>query len=119
MTSKADRTTYLLTKYDRRVPRYTSYPTALQFTPAVQGDSYRAWLGDLDPALPLSLYFHIPFCDSLCWFCGCHTKVVRRYAPIAAYLEVLLRELDLVADLLPGRRKVCHVHLGGGTPTIL
>ncbi len=53
MTRKADRTTNLLTKYDRRVPRYTSYPTALQFTPAVQGDSYRAWLGDLDPALPL------------------------------------------------------------------
>ena len=124
MTRKTDRAARLLARYDRRVPRYTSYPTAVQFTPAVQGDRYRAWLGDLDPALPLSLYFHIPFCDSLCWFCGCHTKVVRRYAPIAAYLELLLRELDRVADLLPGsvetgRHKVCHVHLGGGTPTIL
>ncbi len=124
MTRKTDRAHGLLAKYDRRVPRYTSYPTAVQFTPAVQGDRYRAWLGDLDPALPLSLYFHIPFCDSLCWFCGCHTTVVRRYAPIAAYMELLLRELDRVADLLPGsvkagRHKVCHIHLGGGTPTIL
>ncbi len=119
MTKPTNRTLSLLAKYDRRVPRYTSYPTAVQFTPAVRGDRYRAWLGGLDPALPLSLYFHIPFCDSLCWFCGCHTKVVRRYAPIAAYLDLLLRELDGVADLLPGRHKVCHVHLGGGTPTIL
>jgi len=119
MTKKTDRGASLLAKYDRRVPRYTSYPTAPQFTSAVRGDSYRAWLAGLDPSLPLSLYFHIPFCDSLCWFCGCHTKVVRRYAPIAAYMELLLRELDLVADLLPGRHKVCHIHLGGGTPTIL
>ncbi|MEE8455599.1 MAG: oxygen-independent coproporphyrinogen III oxidase [Limibaculum sp.] len=124
MMTKTDRAAGLLAKYDRRVPRYTSYPTAVQFTPAVQGDRYRVWLGGLDPALPLSLYIHIPFCDSLCWFCGCNTKVVRRYAPIAAYMELLLRELDLVADLLPGsgdngRHKVCHVHLGGGTPTIL
>ncbi|MCH8925957.1 MAG: oxygen-independent coproporphyrinogen III oxidase [Proteobacteria bacterium] len=109
----------LLAKYGRRVPRYTSYPTAPQFAPKVRAADYRAWLGGLDPALPLSLYFHIPFCDSLCWFCGCHTKVVRRYAPIAAYLELLLGEMDRVADLLPGRHRVCHVHLGGGTPTIL
>ena len=119
MTKKTDRASSLLAKYDRRVPRYSSYPSAVQFTPAEQGERYRAWLGDLDRALPLSLYFHIPFCDSLCWFCGCHTKVVRRYAPIGAYLDLLVRELDLVADLLPGRHKVCHVHLGGGTPTIL
>ncbi len=101
------------------MPPYTSYPTAVQLTPAVQGDRYRAWLGEPGPTPPLSLYFHIPFCDNLCWFCGCHTKVVRRYAPIATYLDLLLRELDLVADRLPGRHRVCHVHLGGGTPTIL
>ncbi len=109
----------LLAKYDRRVPRYTSYPTALQFAPTVGTKVYRGWLATLDPELPLSLYVHIPFCDSLCWFCGCHTKIVWRYEPIAAYLELLLREVDRVADLLDGRRKVCHVHLGGGTPTIL
>lgn len=113
----------LLAKYDQRVPRYTSYPTAPQFGPGVRAAAYRAWLAALDPALPLSLYLHIPFCDSLCWFCGCHTKIVRRYAPVAAYLDVLLREIDLVADVLSQmhqqKRGVCHIHLGGGTPTIL
>ncbi len=109
----------LLAKYDQRVPRYTSYPTAPQFHAGVDAGSYRAWLSGLDRALPLSLYLHIPFCDSLCWFCGCHTKVVRRYDPVAAYFDVLLREIDLVAELLGPGRRVCHIHLGGGTPTIL
>ncbi len=109
----------LLAKYDRRVPRYTSYPTAPQFHPGVQAAAYRDWLAELDPALPLSLYVHIPYCDSLCWFCGCHTKIVRRYEPVTAYLGLLLREIDLVAGLLGTKRKVCHIHLGGGTPTIL
>ena len=109
----------LLAKYDQRVPRYTSYPTAPRFHAGVDAGSYRAWLSGLDRALPLSLYLHIPFCDSLCWFCGCHTKVVRRYDPVAAYLDLLLREIDLVAELLGPGRRVCHIHLGGGTPTIL
>ncbi len=107
------------TKYDQRVPRYTSYPTAPHFSPMVTAETYRQWLTDLDPASPLSLYLHIPFCDSLCWFCGCHTKIVRRHTPIGAYLEVLLKEIELVADLLGPRREVSHLHLGGGTPTIL
>jgi oxygen-independent coproporphyrinogen-3 oxidase len=85
----------------------------------VTAETYRQWLTDLDPASPLSLYLHIPFCDSLCWFCGCHTKIVRRHTPIGAYLEVLLKEIELVADLLGPRREVSHLHLGGGTPTIL
>ena len=119
MTQNRAMTQGLLAKYDRRVPRYTSYPTAPQFTPNLRAANYRVWLGGLEPALPLSLYLHIPFCDSLCWFCGCHTKVVRRYEPISAYLKLLLAEVDRVAELLAGRHKVCHVHLGGGTPTIL
>ena len=109
----------LLAKYDQRVPRYTSYPTAPHFGPAVGAADYRRWLSELDPHLPLSLYVHIPFCDSLCWFCGCHTKIVRRYAPVARYLDLLLDEIDMVADLLGARRGACHVHLGGGTPTML
>ncbi|MCH7794675.1 MAG: radical SAM protein, partial [Proteobacteria bacterium] len=109
----------LLAKYDQRVPRYTSYPTAPHFRPKVKAAAYRQWLTELDPGLPLSLYIHIPFCDSLCWFCGCHTKIVRRHAPIGTYLEVLLKEIELVADLLGPRREVSHLHLGGGTPTIL
>ena len=109
----------VLAKYDQRVPRYTSYPTAPHFSPKVTAETYRQWLTELDPASPLSLYLHIPFCDSLCWFCGCHTKIVRRHAPIGAYLEALLKEIELVADLLGPGRKVSHLHLGGGTPTIL
>lgn len=109
----------LLRRYDQRVPRYTSYPTAPHFNSGVGEAVYRQWLAELDPGLPLSLYVHVPFCDSLCWFCGCHTKIVRRYAPVATYLELLLREIELVAGALTGRRRVCHLHLGGGTPTIL
>src|SRR5512132_2255016 len=69
-------------KYDLRVPRYTSYPTAPHFGPAIDGARYRDWLGELDPAVPVSLYVHIPFCDEMCWFCGCYTKIVNRYEPI-------------------------------------
>ncbi|MFQ5774367.1 MAG: oxygen-independent coproporphyrinogen III oxidase [Kiloniellaceae bacterium] len=109
----------LLSKYDLRVPRYTSYPTAPHFGPAVGARAYGRWLAELDPGLPLSLYLHVPFCDSLCWFCGCHTKIVRRYEPVAGYLVQLRREIELVADALGTRRRVCHIHLGGGTPTII
>jgi oxygen-independent coproporphyrinogen-3 oxidase len=109
----------LLTKYARQVPRYTSYPTALQFDQDVDGGVYRGWLGAIPPEVPLSLYFHIPFCASMCWFCGCHARVVNAYRPIAGYLEAVMRELDSVADLLEGERHAAHVHWGGGTPTIL
>lgn len=106
-------------KYDLRVPRYTSYPTAPHFNDKVNGGMYREWLGALDRDTPLSLYFHIPFCDSMCWFCGCYTKIVKRYEPVKEYLDTLLREIDLVADALPGRFKAKHVHWGGGSPTML
>ena len=109
----------LLTKYARRVPRYTSYPTALQFDQDVDGGVYRHWLEAVPPEAPLSLYLHIPFCDSMCWFCGCHTRVVNAYKPIALYLEALMREVDLVADTLEDERRAAHIHWGGGTPTIL
>ncbi|HUO91720.1 MAG TPA: oxygen-independent coproporphyrinogen III oxidase [Rhizomicrobium sp.] len=102
-----------------RIPRYTSYPTAPHFHAGVTADTYRFWLDALDPAIPLSLYFHIPFCDTLCWFCGCHTTVVNRYAPITAYLEMLLREIDLVAGIVGTGRTVRHIHWGGGSPTLL
>ena len=106
-------------KYDRPVPRYTSYPTAPHFHDGVEAGVYGDWLSRLAPGTPLSLYLHIPYCDSLCWFCGCHTKVTRRYEPLAAYVETLLREIELVAARLPGRAPVTHVHWGGGSPTLL
>lgn len=111
--------TNLATKYDLKVPRYTSYPTAPHFSDAVNGEIYKNWLSELDPAQALSLYFHIPFCDEMCWFCGCYTKIVARYDPIAAYMETLLKEVDLVADALPDRFQARHLHWGGGSPTML
>ncbi|MDP7651387.1 MAG: oxygen-independent coproporphyrinogen III oxidase [Rhodospirillales bacterium] len=109
----------LATKYDLRVPRYTSYPTAPHFTEAVDGAVYRRWLTELSPDLDLSLYFHIPYCDTLCWFCGCYTKIVRRYEPVARYLDMLLDEIDLVADTLGERFRARHLHWGGGSPTLI
>lgn len=109
----------LADRYDLRVPRYTSYPTAPHFGPDVSAGTYGAWLAALEPGTPLSLYFHIPFCDSMCWFCGCYTKVVQRYEPVRAYLDVLSAEIDLVAAALRGRFGARHLHWGGGSPTLL
>jgi len=109
----------LLEKYDRQVPRYTSYPTAPHFGAAIDGGVYAEWLDQVPADQALSLYLHIPFCDTLCWFCGCNTKLVARYAPVAAYLDILAMEIDRVASALGPRRPVGHIHWGGGTPTIL
>lgn len=111
--------TDLATKYDLRLPRYTSYPTAPHFTPAVGAGTYARWLGELDPRTKLSLYLHIAYCAQMCWFCGCNTQATRHYAPVAAYLDCLWREVGLVADRLPGRMGVSHIHFGGGSPSIL
>ncbi|MBK8176176.1 MAG: oxygen-independent coproporphyrinogen III oxidase [Rhodospirillales bacterium] len=106
-------------KYDLRVPRYTSYPTAPHFGDDVGEADYRAWLAEIEPGTPLSLYVHIPFCDEMCWFCGCYTKIVARYEPIAAYLLSLHQEIALVADALPDRLPIRHLHWGGGSPSML
>lgn len=119
MAIMADRVADCAGLFDRRVPRYTSYPTAPQFHAGIGQAAYGRWLAELAPEATASLYLHVPFCDSLCWFCGCHTKIVRRYEPVAAYLETLIRELDLVAGVIGRRQKVTHIHWGGGTPTIL
>ena len=109
----------LLTKYARAVPRYTSYPTAVQFKPDLGADTYAAWLGAIAPDASLSLYLHIPFCKELCWYCGCHTAVARSAGPIDDYVETLLTEIDLVGDAIGGRRRVSALHFGGGSPNIL
>jgi oxygen-independent coproporphyrinogen III oxidase len=103
----------------RAVPRYTSYPTAPHFRPDFEAEAYVRWLAATDPAQPISLYLHVPFCKQMCWYCGCNMKLAARYAPIAAYVDDLIREIELVAAALPARMQVAHLHWGGGTPTAL
>lgn len=101
------------------VPRYTSYPTVPHFEEGVSAETYAGWLESLDVDRPVSLYLHVPFCRQICWYCGCNMKLANRYEPVGDYAEMLLRELDLVADHLPARLKISHLHWGGGTPTSL
>lgn len=101
------------------VPRYTSYPTAPNFTAAIDHRSYHAWLRSLPADEPVSLYLHIPFCRQMCWYCGCHTSVTRRPEPISRYVSSLVREIGLVAADLPSRLRAGHIHWGGGSPTLL
>lgn len=108
-----------LLKHDCRAPRYTSYPTAAQFTGDIGPAAYADWLARLAADAPVSLYAHVPFCRSLCWYCGCNMQVVRRRQSTDAYADLLLREIDLVADRLPARLPVGQIHWGGGTPMTL
>ena len=101
------------------VPRYTSYPTAPHFSADVGADAYGSFLDQVATEdSPVSLYVHIPFCHSICHYCGCTTKASRRYAPIETYVEVLRAEIAMVATRI-GRRRVSHIHWGGGTPNLL
>jgi oxygen-independent coproporphyrinogen-3 oxidase len=109
----------LLPSYGGRVPRYTSYPTAAQFTPEVDADVYGDWLGALPTDRPVSLYVHVPFCARLCWYCGCNTRVINHGESISEYVALLERELALVEARLPGRLAANAIHLGGGTPNML
>ena len=109
----------LIAKYDTRVPRYTSYPTAVQFGPAVDATVYAGWLAALPAAAAVSLYLHVPFCADLCWYCGCHTTAVTRREPMDSYADTLLTEIGLVAAAIGRRLPVSHIHWGGGTPHAL
>ena len=109
----------LLALAEAKVPRYTSYPTAAQFGPLDEG-TYRGWLRDgIGAKDALSLYLHVPFCRDLCWYCACHAKPTRSEARIDALAAALEAEADLLAAALPEHGGVSHLHLGGGTPTIL
>lgn len=104
---------------EARLPRYTSYPTAPHFSPAISGQDYGEWLRTLRPGTLTSLYVHVPFCRAMCWYCGCHTTVATRRGPIESYLGALRREIEIVGEHLATSLPVGHVHFGGGTPTIL
>ncbi|MDG4881882.1 oxygen-independent coproporphyrinogen III oxidase [Mesorhizobium sp. WSM4884] len=101
------------------VPRYTSYPTAPHFHPGIDAAAVRGWMGALEGDDEISLYLHIPYCDRLCWFCACHTKQTRHYAPVASFLRALHKEIETVGGLVSGRGRVRAVHFGGGSPTML
>lgn len=103
---------------ERNVPRYTSYPTAPHFTPAVDAKTYAGWLAAMPSGSTLSLYLHVPFCTDICLYCGCHTKAVRRAEPLDLYTDRLIAEIGMVAAAVASH-KVVHIHWGGGTPSIL
>lgn len=109
----------LIARYDGRAPRYTSYPTALQFGPEVTGEVYAGWLGELPEQTAVSLYVHIPFCSRLCWYCGCNTRATQRSEPVTTYVDRLLDELSLLEGALPTRLPARALHLGGGTPNLV
>jgi len=110
----------LVQKYNVPGPRYTSYPPATQFTEQI------CW-GDLSENISsgqgadrdISLYFHIPFCQSLCWYCGCTTVITTQHSQGAMYLKYLEKEVEQISKLLNPKRKVVQLHFGGGTPTFL
>ncbi len=110
----------IVRRYARlQVPRYTSYPTAVEFTPAVASADQRQWLRNLDTAEGISVYLHVPYCRELCLYCGCNTKKALRDDVIAAYRVALEREIALVSDSLSGPARIARLHWGGGTPSIL
>jgi oxygen-independent coproporphyrinogen-3 oxidase len=112
--------TDLIVRYGGRGPRYTSYPTALQFSDSLTADDYRQnAIASNASGKPLSLYVHIPFCHTLCYYCGCNKIVTRNQDRVARYMEMLYREIDMQAELFDKNRKIEQLHFGGGTPTYL
>ncbi len=107
----------LIQKYNQPGPRYTSYPTALSFTEEIDKEALLA--DSKNETGPLSLYFHIPFCESLCWFCGCTTVITTDHDRSNAYLDLLEKEVKLFQPFLHPDRKAVQLHFGGGTPNFL
>ncbi len=110
----------LIRRYDTSGPRYTSYPTAVQFHEGFTGADYRAAaLSTNSAASPLSLYFHIPFCDTVCFYCGCNKVVTKDRSRAAPYLARLFKEIEMQGALFDRSRTVDQLHWGGGTPTFI
>ncbi|KAA9006072.1 oxygen-independent coproporphyrinogen III oxidase [Histidinibacterium aquaticum] len=104
---------------DARVPRYTSYPPANHFAGGVTGQTVSGWMAAVPTDHPVSLYVHVPYCRNLCWFCACRTQGTSTNRPLRGYLDLVLEELARVSERLPAGVTLGHIHLGGGTPTIL
>lgn len=112
----------LIKRYDKSGPRYTSYPTAVQFHQGFAESQYQAMARVTDaesPLRPLSLYFHIPFCDTVCFYCGCNKIATKDRSKAQPYLDRVYRELALQAGLFDKDRFVDQLHWGGGTPTFI
>jgi oxygen-independent coproporphyrinogen-3 oxidase len=112
----------LIKRFDVSGPRYTSYPTADRFVEAFDADAAVAWLGKRHVGgmcLPLSLYVHIPFCNTICYYCACNKIITKDHSRSAKYLEYLDRELAMASAALQGSHEVVQLHFGGGTPTFL
>lgn len=111
----------LLRRFDINGPRYTSYPTADRMQPAFGADDYARALrlrGER-PGEPVSVYVHVPFCETVCYYCGCNKIVTKHHERAAPYLDAVAREMQLTHDLLGARLPVSQIHWGGGTPTFL
>ncbi len=111
----------VLRSYDRPGPRYTSYPTAMEFAPSFDEPAYRERLAEAARAAgdPLSLYLHLPFCEERCTFCGCMVIITKKRSVAGTYLAYLHREIAMLASALGSRRRIAQYHWGGGTPTYL
>ncbi|MEM8555147.1 MAG: oxygen-independent coproporphyrinogen III oxidase [Pseudomonadota bacterium] len=105
--------------FDARVPRYTSYPTAPQFSGGVSSALNAEWIRAVPPGSAISLYVHVPFCRRLCWFCACRTQGTQRLDTVRAYVETLKTELEQLAEYLPEGVTLSRLHWGGGTPTLM
>lgn len=119
MTTERPTAAALRARYDTAGPRYTSYPTAVEFHAGVGHEQYLRHLARADerPDDPLSLYVHLPFCQERCAYCGCFVVITKHRDVTDQYLSALEREVDLLAAHLPHRRRVSQLHWGGGTPT--
>ena len=110
----------LIKKYNVPGPRYTSYPPATQFTDQVDHERLNGLIQEnMESSRDVSLYYHIPFCESLCWFCGCTTVITSKHQQGADYLDTLDREMGLSSREMNSARRVVQMHFGGGTPTFL
>jgi oxygen-independent coproporphyrinogen-3 oxidase len=112
----------LIRQSDVSGPRYTSYPTADRFVEAFGDAELRQWLAKRNIggiSQPLSVYVHLPFCESICYYCGCNKVVTRDHGRAGKYIRYLERELNLIAPLVGADASICQLHWGGGTPTFL